>query len=65
MLIKRFDYNYNFTVSSSPSAGSSSSIPSSLVEIMKEYAIVDEPTVVYSSRVIDIEETSSLMQAST
>ncbi len=65
MLIKRFDYNYNFTASSSPSAESSSSMPSSLVEIMKEYAVVDEPTIVYSSRVIDCEEIPSLRKSST
>ena len=53
MLIKRFDYNYNFTSSSSPNAESSSSTPNSLVEIMKEYAIVEELEIVYSSLIVD------------
>lgn len=53
MLIKRYDYNCNFTNCSSPTIESSSSTPNSLFEMMKEYAVIDEPVIVYSSQLVD------------
>lgn len=54
MLIQRIEYQCNYASDSSTFEDSKSSVNNTLIEAMKYYSIVDEPSKVYSSKGIAI-----------
>ena len=54
MLIQRIEYQCNYASDSLTFEDSKSSINNTLIDAMKYYGIVDEPSKVYSSKVIAI-----------
>ncbi len=54
MLIQRIEYQCNYASDSSTFEDSKSSMNNTLIDAMKYYSIVDEPSKVYSSKVVAI-----------